>query len=83
MKSIMFSFGDSATEASQDQARAEILGMPGVRNVGRISPEANKPALRRMWYAEVDDESADAIVRRLRSKSEIQSADFPALRRLV
>jgi hypothetical protein len=84
MKSIMFTFGENSTEAGQDRLQAEIATLPGVRNVGRISPEAKKPSLRRMWYAEVDDEAvAHNLVARLRSHGDIQSAEMPAERGLV
>ena len=72
MKSVMFTYGEDATEESQDQIRNQILGLPGVRNVGRISPNATKPALRRMWYAEVMDDAAAAdLVGQLRGHKEI------------
>jgi hypothetical protein len=84
MKSVMFTFGENSTEANQDRLQAEISRLPGVRNVGRISPDAKKPSIRRMWYAEVDDEAAaDNLVTRLRSQGDIQSAEVPAERGLV
>ena len=84
MKSVMFAFHEHASEASQDQVRDQILELPGVHNVGRISPNASRPALRRLWYAEVADETAASnLVSRLRQHDDIQSADVPAERGLA
>ena len=84
MKSIVFTFGEETSEEGQDQVRRQILELPGVHNVGRISPEARKPALRRLWYAEVADEkTASQLVTQLRAHDDIQSADVPAERKLT
>jgi hypothetical protein len=84
MKSVMFTFGENSTEANQDRLQAEISKLPGVRNVGRISPDAKKPALRRMWYAEVDDDAtASNLATQLRDHEDIQSAETPAERGLA
>ncbi len=67
MKSVGFTFHEEASEENQNRVRERILALPGVHSVGRISPSATKPALRRMWYAEVADESvARELVRQLR-----------------
>jgi hypothetical protein len=61
--------------------RDRILELPGVKNVGRISPDAKKPALRRMWFAEVADQAAASnLVTQLRQNEDIESADLPAER---
>lgn len=84
MKSVLFTFRDQASDEQQDRVRDQILCLPGVDNVARISPEARKPALRRMWYAEVaDDAAASTLVAHLRDHDDIQSADLPAERGLV
>jgi len=84
MKSVMFTFGENASDEKQEQVKGQLLGVPGVQNVGRLSPEATKPALRRMWYAEVTDETAaSALVTKLRQHDDIKSADLPAPRKLV
>jgi hypothetical protein len=84
MKSVVFTFGEHASEERQEQFGLQIQQLPGVQNVGRISPDATKPALRRMWYAEVADEmAASNLVTRLRQHDDIQSADPPAERGLV
>jgi hypothetical protein len=71
MKSVTFIFGENATDENQNQVRSEVLGLPRVRNVGRVSPTATKPALRRMWCAEVDDDAAAAnVVKELRQRNE-------------
>jgi hypothetical protein len=81
MKSVVFTFQERASEENQDRLRAQILHLPGVQNVGRIKPDATKPALRRMWYAEVaDDTAASDLVSRLRGHDDIQSASVPAER---
>jgi hypothetical protein len=55
-----------------------------VHNVGRISPDATKPALRRFWYAEVADEAAASeLVTRLREHDNVQSAELAAERGLI
>jgi hypothetical protein len=84
MKSVVFTFGEDASEENQERFGLQIQQLPGVHNVGRISPDATKPALRRMWYAEVADESAASnLVTQLRQHDDIQSADPPAERGLV
>ena len=84
MKSVTFTFGEHASDENQDQISKQLLALPGVQNVGRISPGATKPVLRRMWYAEVaDDTAASDLVARLREHEDIRSADVPAARRLV
>lgn len=84
MKSVVFTFNEHASEEKQDWMRKHILELPGVHNVGRISPGSTKAVLRRMWYAEVaDDVAASHLVARLRQKDDIQSADVPAERGLM
>ncbi|TWB66555.1 hypothetical protein [Bradyrhizobium sacchari] len=81
MKSVTFTFRDQASDEAQGRLRDQVLSLPGVRNVARISPEARKPALRRMWYAEVaDDAAASTLIAHLRDHDDIQSADVPAER---
>jgi hypothetical protein len=84
MKSVVFTFNEHASEENQDRMSHRLLELPGVSNVGRISPDATKSALRRLWYAEVADEKAASdLVTRLRQHDEIQSADLPAERGLI
>jgi hypothetical protein len=84
MKNVMFTFREQTPDANQQRLRSEILGLPGVYNVGRISPETTRAALKRFWFAEVaDDSAASRLVTRLRQSDDIQSADLPAERRLV
>jgi hypothetical protein len=84
MKSVVFTFNEHASEENQDRMRHRILELPGVRNVGRISPDATKPALRRLWYAEVADQTAASdLVKRLRQQDDVESADLPAERGLM
>jgi hypothetical protein len=84
MTAVVFAFREHASEEDQDRLRAQILDAPGVRVVARISPEATKPSLRRLWYADVtDDRAASELVKRLRERSDIQSADLPAQRQAL
>jgi hypothetical protein len=84
MHSVMFTFDEHASEENQNRISNQLLDLPGVYNVGRISPDATKPALRRMWYAEVADETAASdLVTQLRQHDGIKSADLPAPRGLV
>ncbi|QRG04671.1 hypothetical protein EZH22_15985 [Xanthobacter dioxanivorans] len=84
MKSVMFIFGEQTSDEGQDRIGNQILALPGVRTVGRLNPRATKPALRRMWFAEVEDETAAAnLVRQLRRHEEVQAADLPAERGLL
>jgi len=84
MKSVMFTFDERASEENQEQVSHQIQNLPGVHNVGRISPDATKPGLRRLWYAEVADENAASdLVIRLRQHDDIESADLPAERKLT
>jgi hypothetical protein len=77
---VVFAFREHASEEDQDLARTQILAVPGVHAVARISPAATKPSLRRLWYAEVADDNASDLVKRLRDRGDIQSADLPAQR---
>lgn len=84
MKSVVFTFDEKTSDESQDQIHRQVLSLPGVHSVGRISPDARKPALRRLWYAEVADEkTALRLVTQLREHDQIQSADLPAERTLT
>jgi cell division protein FtsX len=83
MASIVFAFREQSSEERKDLVRNQILELPGVRTVARISPEATKPALRRLWYAEVSDDEATTLVTKLREHSDIESAAIPAERRLI
>jgi len=84
MQSVMFTFGEAASEEEQARIGRQIQSLPGVHNVGRISPDATKPALRRLWYAEVaDDTTAADLMTKLRQHDDIQSADLPTPRKLV
>jgi hypothetical protein len=77
MSKVVFRFQEHASEARQEQVQKEILGLPGVRSVTRISPDAKKDSLRRLWYADVADGTASNLVTRLRQHDDIQSADLP------
>jgi hypothetical protein len=84
MLSVVFTFREQVSEGDQDRMQNRILQLPGVRTVGRIHPNARKPALRRMWFAEVADQTAASdLVRQLRQHEEIESADLPAERGLL
>jgi cell division protein FtsX len=84
MANVVFAFREHASEEKQDLVRNQILGLPGVQNVARISPDATKATLRRLWYADVaDDGAASNLLKHLREHDDIQSADLPAERRLI
>jgi hypothetical protein len=84
MKTVVFAFDEHASEENQGRMRHQILELDGVHSVGRISPDATKPALRRLWYAEVaDQKAASDLVSRLRQHDDIESADLPAERGLT
>jgi hypothetical protein len=84
MSVVVFAFSENASEEDQDRVRTQVLGMPGVRVVARISPDATKPGLRRLWYADVaDDRTASDLLKYLRARSDIESADLPAQRQLL
>lgn len=84
MTAVVFAFREHASEEDQDLVRAQILATPGVQVVARISPDATKPSLRRLWYAEVADERiAIDLMKRLRDRSDIQSVDLPAQRQVL
>ncbi len=84
MTNVMFVFRESASEQDQNRIVKRVLSMPGVRAAGRISPNATKPVLRRLWYAEVADQSvAEQVIGSLRASDKVQSAELPAPRRLV
>ncbi len=83
MKSVMFTYGEQTPDQMQENLSDHIKQIPGVCNVGRISPQAKKPELRRMWYAEVaNSDAASTLVNRLKQQSVIVSAEFPAERTL-
>ncbi len=84
MTNVLFVFRENASEEEQDRVVREISSTPGVLTAGRISPTATKPAVRRLWYAEVADDSvAQKLVTMLGSNDAIQSAELPAQRGLA
>jgi hypothetical protein len=84
MQCVVFTFREHVSEEGQDQMRHLILEFPGVHTVGRINPASKKPALLRMWFAEVAERAAASdLVRLLRQREDIESADLPAERGLV
>jgi len=83
MSKVVFRFQEHASEAKQQQVQKEILGFPGVRSVARISPDAKKDALRRLWYADVGDEAGSDLVTRLRQHDDIEAADLPPERGML
>jgi hypothetical protein len=83
MKSVLFMFRERTAEENQDRIGRQVLRLPGVRAASRISPDATRAGLRRLWYAEVSDAASAAnVVRRLRAYEDIQSVEFPAERGL-
>jgi hypothetical protein len=81
MASVHFIFREHASEEAQERIGDQIRGLPGVKSVARLKPDAKKPMLRRFWYANVaDDNAASALVEHLRGRSDIESADVPAPR---
>jgi len=81
---VLFVFRENASEEEQERVVGQILSTPGVLTAGRISPTATKPALRRLWYAEVADNSAaEKLIAMLRGNEAIQSAELPAQRGLA
>jgi hypothetical protein len=84
MNSVLFTFSETASEQVQNALGDRLMREQGVHNVGRISPDAKRPALRRMWYAEVADEkTAMNVVRKLNQLTEIESAALPAERGII
>lgn len=82
MTSVHFTFKEAVSEQVQDDV-GETLRSEGVERVGRISPDAKRPSLRRMWYAEVADDKAAALAAKLSSLGEIELAELPAERKLL
>jgi hypothetical protein len=81
---VVFMFRENTPEETQELVRSQLLRLPGIVSVGRISPDASLPSLRRMWYAEVaNDRAAAEVASRLRAHDQIESADIPAERRLL
>ncbi len=81
MASVMFSFDEDTPEEVQNKVGCQVMKLPGVRNVGRISPTSTKSSIRRLWFAEVaDEQAAGNILVKLRQNNEIKSADIPAAR---
>jgi hypothetical protein len=84
MTNVIFTFAETASEQAQNALGERLMSEQGVHNVGRISPDAKRPALRRMWYAEVSDQKAAMdLTRELNQLNEIESAELPAERGLV
>jgi cell division protein FtsX len=84
MTTVFFRFQEHASEENQDQAQNEILKLPGVRTVARVSPDAKMDSLRRLWFADVADEgTATDVATRLRQRDDIHSADLPPKRGLI
>ncbi len=83
MFSVMITFAEGIPDQRQARIGLEIRTMPGVLGVGRVSPGAKAPGLRRLWFAEMADErAAAALIERLRSNASVEAAEVPAERHL-
>lgn len=83
MINILFTFSEAASEKSQTDLRSRLMSKQGIEAVGRISPDAKRPFLRRMWYAQVsDNKTAEVLTQELNGLSEIESAEVPPERGL-
>lgn len=83
MTSVLFTFTEATSERVQNELRQQLLER-GVPIVARLSPNARRPSLRRMWYAEVyGTREAVALTLELKERDEIETAEMPGQRALL
>ena len=83
MTSVFFTFREDAKEEHRDQVLQRVRDMPGVSKADRLKPDATKPALRRLAYAQIDDKAVvKQVIDAIRKTKGVESAELPAERGL-
>lgn len=84
MKSIFFNARAGAAPEALDALVEELRARVGVNEAGPLRPGARSAAVQRMFYATLDaDADADALVRELNMRGEVESASIPSERHLA
>lgn len=84
MQSVMFTFKSDVSPERQKAILDEIENWASISKASRLKPDATNPAVLRMAYAYVEDDSrAEEVVKKLSSIKEIDEASLPARRSLV
>lgn len=84
MQSVMFSFKPDVSPEKQKAILDELEHWDSISKASHLKPDANNPAVLRMAYAYVEnDSSAEEVVKKLSAIREIDEASVPAKRKLV
>jgi hypothetical protein len=81
---IFFNMRPEVAPARRQELLSELRSRPDVSVAAAMRPDAKNESFRRMFYADVRDEtSAEVVVRHLESQPEVESASVPAERGLA
>ena len=84
MRSIHFNVKPEVTHAAQEALLHGMNALPGIHRVASLNAQAKDATIRRMCFAEVkEDADIHALLKRIQSMSEVESADMPAQRGLA
>ncbi|MFL6245048.1 MAG: hypothetical protein ACJ74H_03415 [Thermoanaerobaculia bacterium] len=81
MRSITFTFAESATKDQQHDALETLRHLPGVANAAHLKPGAKHPLSARLAYAVLDDDgAAERVLKTLKDLPCVADASEPAQR---
>lgn len=81
MRSITFTFAESATHEEQKDALETLRHLPGVATAAHLKPGAKNSFSARIAYAVLDDEdAAEKVLEKLRGLPCVADANEPAER---
>jgi len=84
MKTIMFNFRSEVPPKDQNALLTKINNWVGISGAGHIKPDSKNPAILKMCYIYVsDDTETEVMIEKLSALSEVESASIPAERRLL
>lgn len=83
-RSILFKFRTNVPFDRQDKLLERVKKWTGLHHVAFFTPDSARPEVRSRAYAYLaDDVNVDAIIRKLTSIPEIETASIPAERHLI
>jgi hypothetical protein len=81
---VFFNMRPEVAPARRERLLRELESRPEVSMAAAMRPDAKNELFRRMYYADVSDETAAvAVVRHLSLQPEVESASVPAERHLA
>jgi hypothetical protein len=84
VRSIFFNVRPDVGQDSQETLLKRLTGLTGVQKAAALRPNSKNAAVRRMYYAQVnDDADIESLREAIASSPEVESADLPAQRGLM